>query len=102
MSTAQTAAPPAAPAVRAAWSAGQLKRALAAIPDGTPLVVNAVDTSDPQVADEQVVVGAGFGTVNWGDGYGPERDAFFALDCEMPEGTLRSKPDRPCRRTGTS
>jgi len=102
MSTAQTAAPPAAPAVRAAWSVGQLKRALAAIPDDTPLVVNAVDTSDPQVADEQVVVGAGFGVVNWGDGYGPERDAFFGLDCEMPEGLLRSKPDRPPRRTGTS
>ncbi len=64
--------------------------------------MNAVDTSDPDVADEQVVVGAGFGIVNWGDGYGPERDTVFGLDCAIPEGLLRSKPDRPCRRTGTS
>jgi hypothetical protein len=86
--------------MRAAWSAGQLREALAAIPDDTPLVVNAVDASDPGVADEQVVTGAGFGIVNWGDGYGFERDTVFGLDCEMPEGLLRSKPDRPRRRTG--
>lgn len=88
------------PAMRAAWSVGQLREALAAIPDDTPLVVNAVDTSDPEAADEQVVTGAGFGTVNWGDGYGFERDTLFGLDCEMPEALLRSKPDRPRRRTG--
>ena len=89
------------PAMRAAWSVGQLKEALATIPGDTPLVVNAVDTGNPQVADEQVVVGAGFGLLNWGDGYGFERDTLFGLDCEMPEGLLRSKPDRPRRRTGT-
>ncbi len=89
------------PAVCAAWTVGQLKAALAAIPDDTPLVVNAVDTSAPEFADEQVVAGAGFGTVNWGDGYGPERDVFFGLDCEMPEGLLRTKPDRPRRQTDT-
>lgn len=88
------------PAMRAAWSVGQLKEALAAVPDETPLVVNAVDTSDPVAADEQVVVGAGFGLVNWGDGYGFEPDTLFGLDCEMPEGLLRSKPDRPRRQAG--
>jgi hypothetical protein len=88
------------PAIHAAWTVGQLRAALAAIPDDTPLVVNAVDTSAPDFADEQVLVGAGFGTVNWGDGYGPEPDTFFGLDCEMPERLLRKKPDRPRRRAG--
>jgi hypothetical protein len=88
------------PAVHAAWTVGQLRAALAGIPDDTPLVVNAVDTSDPECADEQVVVGAGFGTVDWGDGYGLEQDVLFGLDCEMPEAQLSTRPDRPSRRAG--
>ena len=88
------------PAKRAAWTVGQLKAALAAIPDDTPLVVNAVDTSDPNAADEQVIVGAGFGMVDWGDGYGPERDAIFGLECEIPEGPLWTRPERPRRQAG--
>jgi len=84
----------------AAWTVGQLKAALAEIPDDTPLVVNAVDTSDPNVADEQVIVCAGFGMVDWGDGYGPERDAIFGLECEIPEALLRTRPERPRRRAG--
>jgi hypothetical protein len=72
-------------------------------PDGTPLVANAVDYSDPNVVDEQVIVGAGFGTINWGDGYGPEPDAVFGLQCEIPEAEdlLRTRPDRLRRRAGT-
>ena len=89
------------PAIHAAWTVGQLKAALAEIPDDTPLVVNAVAADDPDFADSQVIVGAGFGTVNWGDGYGDERDTIFGLDCEMPEGELRTRPDRPYRRAGT-
>ncbi len=96
---APTAAPNASPPC-AAWTAGQLKAALAVIPDDTPLAVNAVDTSDPDVADEQVIVGAGSGTVDWGDGYGPERDAIFGLECEIPEGLLRTRPERPRRQAG--
>src|SRR5690348_8713617 len=45
------------PAMRAAWTPGQLKAALAGLPDDTPLAVNAVDTTDPAVVDEQVIVG---------------------------------------------
>jgi Family of unknown function (DUF6225) len=83
------------PAMHAAWTVGQLKAALVRVPDDTPLKVNVADLVDPGVADEQVVVGAGFGTVNWGDGYGPEADTNFALDCEWPEELLYTKPDRP-------
>jgi hypothetical protein len=86
--------------MRAAWTARQLKAALAGIPEDTPLVVNAVDANYPDLADEQVIVGAGFGTVDWGDGYGPEPDGVLGLDCEIPEGLLRIKPDRPSRRAG--
>ena len=90
------------PALRAAWTAGQLKAALAAIPDDTPLAVNAVDPGDPDCADEQVIVSAGFGTVDWGDGYGPEPDGIFGLNCEIPEGYLRERPDRPWRKPGVA
>jgi Family of unknown function (DUF6225) len=88
------------PAMHAAWTVGQLRAALAGVPDDTPLVVNAVDARLPECADEQVVVGAGFGTVNWGDGYGAERSDLFGLDCEIPEALLRTRPDRPRRREG--
>jgi hypothetical protein len=73
------------PGMRAAWTVGQLKTALAAIPDATALAVN---VADPHVADEQVVVGAGFGTVNWGDGRGPQAGPVFGLECEIPEHLL--------------
>ena len=88
------------PAMRAAWTVEQLRAALAGIADDTPLAVTAADPNDPGVADEQVVVGAGFGTVDWGDGYGPETDAVFGLDCEWPEAELRRRPERPWRREG--
>jgi Family of unknown function (DUF6225) len=88
------------PAMRAAWTVGQLKAALAGVPDDTPLVVNAADACDPTVADEQVIVGAGFGTPDWGDGYGPEPDTLFGLDCEIPEELLRTRPERSRRRAG--
>jgi hypothetical protein len=89
------------PAMHAAWTAGQLKAALADLPDNTPVAVRAVDGYDPQVCDEQVITGAGFGTVDWGDGYGPEQSKVFGLDCEIPEDQLETRPDRPLR-PGTS
>lgn len=86
------------PAMRAAWTVGQLRAALAGIPDDTPLAANTADPNDPSVADDQVIVGAGFGTVDWGDGYGPEPAAIFGLECEIPENLLQTRPDRPRRR----
>lgn len=43
---------------------------------------------------------AGFGLINWGDGYGLEPDNEFALNCNLGIDTddLRSKPVRPVRR----
>jgi hypothetical protein len=89
--------PECCPAMRAAWTARQLKAALAGLPDDTPLAVNVVDITDPHVVDGQVIVGAGFGTVNWGDGYGPEPGKIFGLECEIPERQLETRPERPPR-----
>lgn len=79
---------------------GQLRAALAGIPDDTPLVVNAADLTSPDVVDEQVITGTGFGTVDWGDGYGLEPDNVFALNCDlvMPGEDVRRKPARPARQ----
>jgi hypothetical protein len=86
--------------VSAAWTVGQLRAALAGLPDDTPLVVNVADLNDPSVCDEQVLVSAGFGTINWGDGYGPEPDTVFGLNCEIPDHDMRTKPSRPRRPRG--
>jgi hypothetical protein len=84
--------------MRAAWTVGQLKAALVGIPDDTPLAVNAVDTADPDFADDQIIVGAGFGTIDWGDGYGRKPSKVFGLNCEIPESPLETKPKRPQRQ----
>jgi hypothetical protein len=88
------------PAMRAAWTVRQLKAALAPIPDDTPLKVNVADPDDPGTSDEQVIVSAGFGTVDWGDGYGFQADTTFALNCEWPEELLCTRPDRPRAQAG--
>lgn len=80
---------------------GQLRAALEGIPDETPLAVNAADPDYPtDSVTEQVITSAGFGLINWGDGYGLEPDNVFALNCNLGMDTddLRSKPVRPVRR----
>jgi hypothetical protein len=81
------------PGMRAAWTVGELKTALAAIPDGTALAVNVAGPSAPHVAGEQVIAGGGFGTIDWGDGSGPQIGPVFGLECEIPENLLlRPRP----------
>jgi hypothetical protein len=80
---------------------GQLRAALEGIPDDTPLTVNAADPDYPTDAVmEQVITSAGFGLINWGDGYGLEPDNVFALNCDlgMDIGAVRRKPVRPVRQ----
>lgn len=83
------------PAMAARWTLGDFRRATAELPDDTPLAVNAADPDYPGIIDEQVITGGGFGTVNWGDGYGDETTHIFGLDCHRPEDYLLTKPDRP-------
>jgi hypothetical protein len=81
---------------------GQLRAALEAIPDDTPLIVNAADLNDPEFVIEQVITSTGFGLVDWGDGYGLEPDSVFALNCHDPGVDLRRKPARPALRPGAA
>jgi len=80
---------------------GQLRAALEGVPDDTPLVVNAAGPDYPKEAvSKQVVTSAGFGLINWGDGYGLELDNVFALNCDFdPCGEeFRPRPVRPARQ----
>ena len=79
---------------------GQLRAALEGIPDDTPLAVHGPDPFVPGCVDEVVITSAGFGRIDWGDGYGLEPDGVFALSCdEAPPGTeIRRKPVRPARQ----
>jgi hypothetical protein len=83
---------------------GQLRAALEGIPDDTPLTVNAADPDYPKEAvTEQVITSAGFGLIDWGDGYGLEPDNVFQLNCDFCDfdplsEELRRKPVRPSRR----
>lgn len=86
-------------AMTARWTLGDLRRVTAGLPDDTPLEVNLSVPGEPDVAETQVITGGGFGTVNWGDGYGDEQSPVFGLTCHYPEGELLVKPDRPSRRT---
>ena len=65
------------PALRAAWTVGAQGR------PGRDSRRHAAgrecgDPGDSDCADEQVIVSAGFGTVDWGDGYGPSLTASSA------------------------
>lgn len=77
---------------------GQLREALDGVADDTPLIVNAADAQDADFADEQVITSAGFGSVDWGDGRGLQRDIVFGLNCrrvslEELDG-MRRRPDQ--------
>jgi hypothetical protein len=72
---------------------GQLRAALAGLPDITPLVVNAEDASDPEeAAIEQVITSVGFGLIDWGDGRGLRPDKVLALNCRANYDDLRDAP----------
>jgi hypothetical protein len=78
---------------------GQLRAVLDGIPDDTPLIVSAADPRDSGFIDEQVITSAGFGWINWGDGYGLEQDKVFGLNCRVASFSeldgMRKHPVRP-------
>lgn len=77
-----------------AWTVGALRAAITGLPDDTLLIVNAPDFTDPDFVTEQVITSAGFGTVDWGDGYGPEQSKVFGLECEIPDGPIELRAGR--------
>lgn len=80
-------------------TAGELRAALAGVPDDTPIVVNTPDPQYDDMAEEWVIRSAGYGQIGWGDGYGLERDQAFGLNCR-PAGDFRVKPARPRKENG--
>ncbi len=82
---------------RPAYTAGQIRAAVAHLADDAPVVVH-VATDEDGVADDQIIVDAGHGRIDWGDGYGMEQDPLFALECDWPAThPLTIRPDRPRR-----
>ena len=85
------------------WTAGQLRDALADLPADTPLKVNVSEEPGGNTVDEQVVIGAGFGTIVWGDERGQQADPVFGIDCEFPSGNYyrprHAADPRPDRQT---
>jgi hypothetical protein len=80
---------------RRAWTAGQLRAAIAHLADDDPIVVH-VATDEEGVADDQIIVDAGHGRIGWGDGYGMDRDPLFALECAWhTTDVLHLRPNRP-------
>lgn len=68
------------------WTVGQLRAALAGLPDDLPLVVIVAEDPGGELAEDQVVIDAGFGTGTTGEGeefVGRE----FQICCEFPSGT---------------
>jgi Family of unknown function (DUF6225) len=87
-----------------AWTAGQLRAALAGLPDDAVVIVNAASI-DGDFCEEQIITGAGYGQIDWGDGYGLEQGTVFGVDCEFPTSDEEAaysprRPDRP-RRPGS-
>ncbi|MEV7011969.1 DUF6225 family protein [Streptosporangium sp. NPDC051022] len=79
---------------RRAWTAGQLRAALADLDDDAPVIVH-VATDEADVADDQIITSAGHGQIGWGDGHGKDPDPIFALEAHWPATTtLHIKPRR--------
>lgn len=86
---------------RQAFTAGQLRAAIAGLDDDAPVILH-VATDEDDVADTQIVVDAGRGSIGWGDGYGLEPDPLFALEPAWPTAdTCTSGPSgRGAREPG--
>ncbi|WP_455837085.1 DUF6225 family protein [Pseudarthrobacter siccitolerans] len=68
-----------------AWTVGQLRDALAGLPDDLPIIVDVAEEPGGDTVQEQVVVHAGFG--HGVDGRGePFVGRDFRIGCEFPSG----------------
>jgi hypothetical protein len=66
------------------WTVGQLRAALAGLPDDTPLQVNYAEEPGGKFVSTQVVIGAGFGSSTMNGVTTDDRE--FSIDCEFPSG----------------
>jgi uncharacterized protein DUF6225 len=93
-------AEPAAPEPGEGWTVGRLRAAIAGLADDVPLVVNVPDFDDDTTVEEYVITDAGYGSIDWGDGFGMEPDTHFGINCDGPARDLRTKPVRIAQPTG--
>ena len=68
------------------WTVGELRAALQGLPDELPLVVHLAEEPGGDLVQDQVVTGAGFGTIDWGDERGEDVDRRFGIECDFPTG----------------
>lgn len=68
------------------WTVGDLRKALEGLPDDLPLQVNLAEEPGGDTCDTQVVTGAGFAAITWGDERGEQIDRTLSLECEFPTG----------------
>jgi hypothetical protein len=68
------------------WTVGELRAALQGLPDELPLVVHVAEEPGGDLVQDQVVIGAGFGTIDWGGERGEDVDRRFGIECDFPPG----------------
>lgn len=79
------------------WTVGQLRAAMAGLPEDLPLAALVAEEAGSDLAAVQVVIGAGFGHGTDGDGE-EFVDREFQICCEFPSGTYLRRADE--RRPG--
>jgi hypothetical protein len=67
------------------WTVGQLREALAEVPDDTPLIVFVAEEPGGLTVGEQVVINASFATIVDDNGVAVQETA-FGIGCEFPSG----------------
>jgi hypothetical protein len=73
-----------------AWTVGQLRAALNALPDDLPIVVDAAEEAGGDTVYQQVIVHVGFG-----HGIAGDRTEFIGrelrIGCELPSGNYHQR-----------
>lgn len=74
---------------RPAFTAGQVRAALAGLADNEPVAVT-VAAEDDDVAGEQIITDAGYGNIDWSEGKGQdtEQSPLFLLNCSWADKPL--------------
>ena len=69
----------------AAWTVGQLRAALEGVADETELIAWVADEPGDQFVREQLVINAGYGYTDEGNGFREDRSV-FGLELDFPTG----------------
>lgn len=84
---------------RQPWTAGELRAALACLPDDTPIAAD-VATHDEGHTRRQIVTGIDFGSARRGEGPEDELVVVFAIQCAWPRPAGSVPQPRAVRARG--